>query len=66
MSSGQWPPGLGGEEVCAWELGQSGQAVGGEFPMSAERWGRGVGGGGEWRFQITGVTGAIWSSQVTQ
>lgn len=39
--------GLAGEEVCAWELGQSGQAVGGRFPMSAEGWDSRVGGRGE-------------------
>lgn len=43
MSLGQWPPGLAGEGVDAWELGQSGRAVVGGFPMSAEGW---DGGGG--------------------
>lgn len=39
--------GLAGEEFCAWELRQSGQAVGGRFPMSAEGWDSGVSGSGE-------------------
>lgn len=41
MSSEQEPPGLGGEEVCAGEQEQSGQAVGGGFSMSDEGWDRG-------------------------
>lgn len=58
VSPGQWPLVLGGEEVGAREMGQSGQTVGGGFPVSAEGWGKGVGGGGESRFQRRGVTGA--------
>lgn len=50
VSSGQWPLVLGGEEVGAREMGQSGQAVAGGFPVSAERWGRVV--GGRWRVKV--------------
>lgn len=50
----RWPPGLAGEGVCACRLQQSGQAVGGGFPISAEGRGQEVGGGREWRFQSKG------------
>lgn len=49
VSSEQWPLGLDRKEVCALGAGQSGQAVRGGFPVSAES--RGRGGGGEWSFQ---------------
>lgn len=54
MSLGQWPPGLAREEVDAWELGQSGRAVVGGFPMSAEGWGGGGGVSREWKLQSRG------------
>ena len=57
--------GLAGEEVCAGELEQSGLAVGGGFPMSAEGWERRwvvVETGGS---KVRGVTRAKWTSQVT-
>lgn len=42
VHSGQWPLVLGGEEVGAQEMGQSGQAVARGFPVSAR------GGAGLW------------------